>query len=117
MLRLVVFNAVRIDRYGFYYLVAQGLVVIIHVDFRNFVDNVHSVYNLTERGVLPVEMRGVRMHNEKLRTSAVRHHGTSHGNNASLMFKVVFKSVFGKLAPYRISGTAGAVPLDRKSVV
>ncbi len=106
---LVVLDSVRIDRNRLDNDVAKRFVVIVDVRGRDFIYDVHSVDNSAESGVLSVEMGSVGMHNEELRSRAVGHHGTSHGNNSPLVLQIVFKTVLGELSSNRIPGTARTV--------
>ena len=92
-----------------------GFIGKIHVNFRDFIYYVHSLYDFAESGILTVEMRRVLMHDKELRTRGIRVHRSCHGNNAAQMLYVVCHAVCGKLAlfyrPRRPSGSLGQPPV------
>ena len=84
------------------------------------VDSLHPFHNVAERGILPVQVRRILMHNEELAACAVRIHGAGHGYYAALMLYGVLHAVCGKFALDRPTGTAhtGAIrtaALDHKA--
>ena len=72
--------------------------VIAGPDVGNFVNHVFPFDDLAEACVLPVQVRGVRMHHEKLRGGGVRVTGARHGKYAAFVAKGILpETVGGKL--------------------
>ena len=72
--------------------------VIAGPDVGNFVDHILTLNHLTKACVLPVQVRGVRMHHEKLRGGGVWVTGARHGKHPALVAKGILpETVGGKL--------------------
>ena len=65
-LRLGVELAEGVNGYTFQNLRPQGLIAHIRIGCGNFIDGFHSFDHLAESGILPVQMRGILVHNKKL---------------------------------------------------
>ena len=83
----------------------------IAVDAGDVHRGLRVVRDLAERGILPVEVRRVRDHDEELAAGAVGRHRARHGQHAQRMLEVVLVTVGGKFAVDLIARAAHAVAL------
>ena len=73
--------------------------VIAGPDVGNFVNHVFPFDDLAEACVLPVQVRGVRMHHEKLRGGGVRVTGARHGKYAAFVAQGILPETVGGKFP------------------
>ena len=62
-------------------LLFQRTIAVIGAGLCDLVDNIHTLNNFSECCVSAIQMRSGLVHDEELRTSRVRHHGTCHRQN------------------------------------
>ena len=87
-------------------LLFERLIGKIRIDGRDAVQNVKAVRHFAERGILPVEMRRVLVHDKELRTRRIRLHRARHGDDTARVFERIFHAVRRKLPLDLIAGTA-----------
>ena len=104
--RFRIFYSETIYGNHFHYLIFDGPVRGIRSRFGNAVHHIHSLNDFSEGCITAIEMRGVFMHDKKLRTSGIRMHASCHGKDAFLMFQVIFNTVLGKFSFDTVAGAA-----------
>ena len=77
----------------------------------NAIDNIHTVYDMAEGGVLSVKELAVGMHDKELAAGTVGIHGAGHADDPSLVADGVVDAVLGELALDGPAGAAHAGPL------
>ena len=55
-------------------------------------------HDLAESSIASVEMRTILVHDEKLRTGGVRHHGTCHRKNTRFVLQIIRKTILCELS-------------------
>ena len=112
--------AVGIHGDGSDLLLRLGTVIAISLDRSNGINHIHAGGDLTESGVLSVQVLGVRMHDEELAAGRVWRGRTGHAQNAPLVLQIVFHTVEEKLTLDAVAGAAhtgalGAAALDHEA--
>lgn len=98
LLRLVILDALRVDGNGLDTLVFKRAVHVVGWNICNLIHDIQTIHDLAESSIASVEMRTILVHDEKLRTGGVRHHGTCHRKNTRFVLQIICKSVLRELA-------------------
>ena len=97
-----------LDRYFFHDLRRTRPVIIIRADRGDGIHCLDALRHAAECGILVIQMRGIRVHDEKLTAGGVRRHRARHGENAAAVLQIVLEAVRGKLTPDAVAGPADA---------
>lgn len=100
------FNCDRLD--GLFLVRA---VAVVPADADDAVCFLHTGDHLAERCVLPVQMRSILHHNEKLRAGRIGIHGPRHREDSTCMLQRIRESISREFAFDAISRTTHAGPL------
>ena len=101
-------------------LLVQRTVGAVGLGGGDAIHDIHALDDLTEGGVLAVQMGGGLVHQEELAAGGVGVHGTGHGQNAAVVLELVLEAVGGELAGDGVAGAThagavGAAALDHEA--
>jgi len=109
LLRLGILHTKGLNSDLLHDLGSTGLVVVVGANTADLIDNLDALNDLTESGVLAIQMGCVLVHDEELAAGGVGHHGAGHGQNAALVENGVIKAVCLELTADGVLGAAHAV--------
>ena len=107
---MLIFLTIVIKIYGSDVYKRQGLflvraVAVVPADADDAVCFLHTGDHLAERCVLPVQMRSILHHNEKLRAGRIGIHGPRHREDSTCMLQRIRESISREFAFAAISRT------------
>ena len=109
LFRFRVNNPEGLDSHGSNSLIVHRTVIVVCLAFGDSVHNIHSLYDLSERSIIPVQVRRRLMHDEELGTGRIRIVGTCHRKYARrVLQRVILIAIAPELSLDGISGTAHA---------
>ena len=102
LLRLGILHAKGLHGHLFHALIRSGPVVPVPLGRHNFVRHFHALDNLSEGGILAVQVGSLFHHDEKLAAGRVGMHCPRHGQHTAVVLQIIGKAVLSKLPLDRV---------------